>query len=54
MFNNIFLKFFLLFFLNTNLIYSQKLKKYEKFYDEGNKMLGIGEFSKAIDFFNKS
>lgn len=54
MFNNLFLKFFLLFFLNTHLIYSQKLKKYEKFYDEGNKMLGVGEFNMAIDFFHKS
>ena len=54
MLSNLYIKLFLLLFLNTGLMYSQKLKKFEKLYNEGNKMLDIGEFDNAIDLFNKS
>ena len=54
MLNNIYIGFLLSFFVISGNIYSQKLKKFEKFYSEGNEMFRIGEFDKAIDFFNKS
>ena len=54
MLNNIYIGFLLFFFVTSGNIYSQKLKKYERFYSEGNEMFRIGEFDKAIDLFNKS
>ena len=54
MLNNIYIGFLLFFFVTSGNIYSQKLKKYERFYNEGNEMFRIGEFDKAIDLFNKS
>lgn len=54
MLNNIYIGFFISFFIISGNIHSQKLKKYERFYSEGNEMFRIGEFDKAIDLFNKS
>jgi len=54
MLSKVYISFFIFFFLSLDNIYSQKIKKFEKFYKEGNEMFGIGEFDMAIDLFNKS
>ena len=54
MLNNSYLFFLISLIIVSGNIYSQKLKKFEKFFKEGNEMYGVGEFDKAIGLFNKS
>ena len=48
MLNNSYLFFLISLIIVSGNIYSQKLKKFEKFFKEGNEMYGVGEFDKAI------